>query len=335
MEHILLDGTNKKFLKANMHCHSANSDGIYTPEELKKMYKDRGYSILAITDHEKITNYSYLDDEDFITLTSGEYAIKEFPEQSTLVNRRMKVCHLNLYAKEQSNDNSVCYSDVYDHFTKDPEEKERLLNKYGNYNRVYGTDGVNEIIRTANKNGFFVCYNHPRWSLENYSDYSEYEGLWGVEIYNTGCNRSGIYGYEINVLDDFLRDGKYVYASCGDDNHRDWDMFGAFIMINSESLSYENVINALLSGAFYSSTGPEIFKLYVKDFYVYIKCSNAKLIGLSTQGRRAASKRAEDGKCLNEASFQILPEDGYFRIDITDEYGNHACTQAYFVNELF
>ena len=114
---ILLD-KNKKFYKGNMHCHSTLSDGTFTPEELKAMYKGKGYSFLAITDHEHVNNNSYLDDEDFLTITSAEYAIKEFPKESTLVNLNMKVCHLNIYAKKQDNDYSVCYNSVLDHFSK-------------------------------------------------------------------------------------------------------------------------------------------------------------------------------------------------------------------------
>ena len=42
----------QKQYKANLHSHSVISDGNLTPAEMKKAYKDRGYSILAITDHE-------------------------------------------------------------------------------------------------------------------------------------------------------------------------------------------------------------------------------------------------------------------------------------------
>lgn len=334
MKHFLLEGTNKKFFKANMHCHSTFSDGAHTPEELKTLYKEKGYSILAITDHENIISHSELDDEGFLTITSAEYAIKEFPEQSTLVNRRMKVCHLNLYAKKQNNTNCICYNSVLDHFTKDPLEKQRLIETYGTYNRVYGAEGINEIIKIANENGFFVCYNHPRWSLENYGDYCDYEGLWGVEIYNTASNIGGIYEYDINVLDDFLRDGKRIYASCGDDNHSINNMFGAFVMVNTDVLMYENVINALLSGNFYSSTGPEIFEMYVENSFVHIKCSDVRQIAFSTQGRRSACKIAENDNLINEATFEILPEDGYFRIEICDEKGNRGCTQPYYIEDL-
>jgi len=33
------------FYKANLHCHSTFSDGKHTPEEIKKAYMDKGYSI--------------------------------------------------------------------------------------------------------------------------------------------------------------------------------------------------------------------------------------------------------------------------------------------------
>ena len=333
MKKVLL-GTKKNFYKANMHCHSNISDGKYSPEELKDMYKEKGYSILAITDHEKIINHSYLDDEDFLTITSGEYAIKQFPEQSTLSNRKMKVCHINLYAKEQNNDNSVCYSYDLDHFNKDENDRIRLRDTYGDYERRYGSDGINEIIDIANKNGFFVCYNHPRWSLENYSDYSGYEGLWAVEVYNSASTFEGIYETDINVFDDFLRDGKKICASCGDDNHFDNERFKAFVMVNTDKLTYSNVIDALLNGDFYSSTGPEIYELSVEENKVKIKCSFVKDIALSTEGRRAKRKYNTDGTLINEAEFEICPEDGYFRLDLCDQFGNHAWTQAYFIDEL-
>jgi hypothetical protein len=319
-----------------MHCHSSLSDGYYSPEELKKLYKEKGYSFLAITDHEHINNNSHLDDEDFITLTGAEFAIKQFPSESTMKNFNMKVCHLNFYAKKQNNDYTFCYNSVSDHFCS-PERKYLINRPAGEYERVYGGEGISQLIREANEHGFFVAYNHPRWSLENYADYSGYEGLWGVEIYNHACNVDGLYDYDINVLDDMLRDGKRVFASCGDDNHnRGGDLlqsFGACVYVNAESLSYENIVDGLISGNFYSSMGPEIYSLYVEDGKVYIKCSDVKKICYSTRGRRTKAINATEGT-IDEAVFEIKDTDGYFRIDIVDENGLRANTQAYFMNEL-
>ncbi len=336
MRKILLDKS-KNFYRGNMHCHSTLSDGRFTPEELKDIYKSRGYSFLAITDHEHINNNSYLDDEDFITITGGEFAIKQFPRESTMKNFDMKVCHLNLYAKEQGNDYAFCYNSVADHFTA-IERRDKINKPESDYEREYGREGITRLIEDANEHGFFVCYNHPRWSLENYGDYSGYDGLWGVEIYNHGCAMDGLYDYDVNVLDDMLRDGKRVVASCGDDNHNREPRplecsFGASVYVNADSLTYKNIVEALLRGDFYTSMAPVIHSLHVEDGRVHVECSNARQITYSTRGRRVQSVYDADGG-LTEASFEIRDADGYFRIDVIDAEGKRANTQAYFLDEI-
>ncbi len=330
----LLFGGKQNFYKGNLHCHSNLSDGRLSPQQLKEFYKANGYSFLAITDHEFLKNNSYLDDEDFITITSTEIAIKEFLGQSTLEKPYMKVCHLNLYAKEQDNDFNFFYNQIYDHFSS-LELKKTLKTPPDDFDRVYSGEGVNHIINAANDNGFFVAYNHPRWSLENYSNYSAYEGLWAVEIFNTSCNVSGMYEYDINVADDFLRDGKRIFITSGDDNHnKQQDSFGTFVMINSDELKYERIIDALLKGEFYTSTGPLIYEISIDGLKVSVKCSDAFKICLSTKGRRADSVSAENGQTINKAEFSLFENDGYFRITVIDKFGRRADSQSYFLDDL-
>ncbi len=337
MKKILLD-PKIPFFKGNMHAHSTVSDGVLTPAELKECYRARGYHFLALTDHEHLVSHADLCGEDFLFLTAAEYAIKEFSEQSTMKNFNMKVCHLNFYAKEQGNVFNICYNAVADHFSWG-EQRKNIQKPRKDYSRVYGKEGINEMIRLANENGFFVCYNHPRWSLENYGDYGGYEGLWGVEIYNTASNTNGIYEYDVHVLDDLLRDGKRVFASSGDDNHNrdaaawDADSFGTFVMVNALTLSYKDIVDGLLAGRFYASTGPEIYSLYVEDRRVHISTSAAKQISMSTRGRRSASVTSRGGS-VTEAVFDLCEGDGYFRLDVIDDRGRRANTQACFLEDL-
>ena len=329
---IVLLSSKRPYFKGNMHCHSTLSDGNQTPEELKAWFKGHGYHFLAITDHEVTYNHSDLDDEEFITITSAELSVKEFPEISTSTNRRMKVGHFNIYAKEQSNDATLFYSTIADHYAPE-EQRRRLAAELGDVTREYSTESINAIIRGANEAGFFVAYNHPRWSLETYREYSGYEGLWGVEIYNTSCALAGLNEYDINVVDDMLRDGKRVFASSGDDNHSERRCGGTVVMVNADSLSYKNIIDGLLAGTFYTSTGPEIYDMWVEDGSVHITCSDARQISYSTQGRRAKAVHAGD-EPLTAATFKIEPDDGYFRLDVIDSEGQHANTQAYFLADL-
>ena len=68
---------NGTFYKANLHSHSTVSDGTLTPAEMKKAYMERGYSILAYTDHEILADHSELSDEHFLAITGYELSINE------------------------------------------------------------------------------------------------------------------------------------------------------------------------------------------------------------------------------------------------------------------
>lgn len=336
MENKILLGNKKNFYKANMHCHSNLSDGKLTPEELKELYKGNGYSILAITDHDSIRNHSYLDDEDFLTITSMEVTIKE-RLVSANVDRHMKVCHLNLYALEQDNDYNVCYSTDYDYYSPKERQEEILKKNGGEYKREYSPEGINKIIDIANEKGFLVCYNHPQWSLENYLQYSKYDNLWAMEIFNTSSIKEGLFEYNQTVFDDFLRMGKRLFPIAADDNHNNpvrWDSCGGFIMVNSDNLQYNDVMQALKSGDFYASTGPTIEEVSVCGDEIKVKCSNAKFISMTTCGRRTDRKIANENEYVDEAQFKFIDDDIYFRISVVDEFGNRASTRAYFVKEI-
>lgn len=329
---ILID-ENKNFYKASLHCHSKNSDGALSVEALKEEFKKEGYSVVAFTDHEHLIDNSHLDDEEFLTITSCEIAIKQFPNLSTMKNFGMKVAHLNLYALDQHNAVTPCYNSVADHFKNS--RIGPLIKFDGEYERVYSAEGISAIIKEANDKGFIVSYNHPTWSLENATDYLGYDGLFAVEIYNHSTEVAGGSSYCPNVFDDFLRSGEKIFCTMCDDSHnhhgvrgKDADMFGGFVMINAENLDYNTIITALKNGDFYASQGPEIYSLVLDGDKVTVRTSAAARISFSTAGRRTS---AVNGDNVTEAEFRIGENDRYFRITVTDKFGKHAHTQAYFI----
>ena len=86
------------YFKANLHTHTTVSDGKFTPEEVKEIYKSRGYQILAFTDHEKFISHQELNDTDFLALDSYELSITE-----TDPGKKVECYHLNLFAKDPEN----------------------------------------------------------------------------------------------------------------------------------------------------------------------------------------------------------------------------------------
>lgn len=323
-----------QFYKANLHCHSTYSDGSMTPDEIKKFYKQEGYSIIAFTDHDVLIPHPELADDDFLPLNGYEMEINEnYVDPFDTV----KCCHMCLIALDPDNVTQVCYHRSKYLFGNAP--KYRELIKYDeslpDFERSYTHEGISEMMRLGRENGFFVTYNHPSWSLENYSDYIGYDNMNAMEICNYGCVNSGYTDYNEKEYDDMLRSGKRIYCIAADDNHGTHDACGGFTMIKADKLEYSTITSALVNGNFYASEGPLIHELWYEDGYVYIRCSNAESIRLNTAIRHTRIVKSDNGDFVTEAKFQVNPSFGYVRITVTDFSGRHANTNAYFTDELF
>ena len=309
-----------EFYKANLHCHSTESDGGITPQQLKEVYQQHGYSIIAYTDHRKLIDHSDLTDQSFLALKGYELDFTEelYPEQPFEFK---KSSHFNLIAKSLSV-NSEAVDAVFDGSNHTPES-------------------VNRMIHAANKSGFLVTYNHSRWSLANYTDYIPYEGLFAMEIYNyVSCVWAGIYDYTPHIYEDMLRAGKRLYCIAADDNHNIvsktdplFDSFGGWTMIKAENLQYDTIISAMERGDFYASHGPVINSLYVEDNTLHITCEPAAEILFCQVGRNGKRYYDEAGN-LTEAEFALRPEQKYVWVSVRDIKGNWANTHAYFLDEI-
>lgn len=329
-----------KFYKTNLHTHTYVSDGKYLPEEVKAKYKAHGYSIVAFSDHEVLVPHLDLNDEDFLALTSYEIAIRDANKNG---HQAMRAYHLNLFAKNPNARISGCFTEnsiwlERSHQYVAPEMKGQ------NIKREYSVEGINSLIKIANQEGFLVSYNHPSWSLQNYSDYAGLNGLWGVECYNTGCVIEG-YPDTTQPLDDLLRQGKKVFPLATDDSHGDEDLFGGYVMIKAEKLEYNTIMDALERGDFYASVAPEIRELILEDGILKIHTSPAREIIITTE-RRCNYRKCENGKLLEYVEFDLnnffevsrnnanSDYHPYFRVTVLDDEGKPAYTRAFFVSEF-
>ena len=50
---MYLDQDGKRWFRGNLHTHSTVSDGLKTPDEVIRIYRNEGYDFLAFTDHWK------------------------------------------------------------------------------------------------------------------------------------------------------------------------------------------------------------------------------------------------------------------------------------------
>lgn len=337
MKQILLpeENGNLKYYKANLHCHSTVSDGAKTPEQLKEDYKAHGYSILAITDHEVFIPHNELSDKDFLMLNGYEI-------EACGVG---KTCHLCFVALEPDNTEEVCFcrANLWGNAKKNIKNV-NINKKESMLLRPYTKRGVNKLIKTGQKHGFFVTYNHPTWSLESYPEYIRYKNADAMEITNYGCVVCGFDDDNGHAYDDMLRQGEKLFCISTDDNHNvypdsspDCDSYGGYIMIASPSLNYGDVTAALKKGMFYSSTGtykhtgPEFHGITFENGEVHIKTSGVRSIAYMPCSRDCKIKNAAHGEQIHEASFKIKKNEKYFRIVITDSFGYKAYSNAYFL----
>ena len=331
---------NGNFYKANLHCHTNVSDGRKTPEEVKSRYKELGYSVVAYTDHEILIPHPELNDDDFLALNGFEMSIDE-----AAVNAKgyRKCCHICYIALDPDNLVQPCWHReryVWGNAVSHKEEV-KFDDNEPDYVRRYGSEGVSEAMNICRDMGFFVTYNHPTWSLEDYEDYMNYDGMHAFEIFNGSCNSSGFDDFNPRVYDDMLRSGKKFYCIGADDNHnfhpddsRRSDSGWAWTTIKADKLDYRTITKALEDGNFYASEGPEIYDLWYEDEKLHVRCSDADRINCNYKVRKAQTVLSENGVPVTEAVFDFKAEHGFARITVIDKQGRHACTNAYFAEDI-
>ena len=325
---------NGSFYKANLHSHSTVSDGQWTPEEMKENYKAHGYSIVAYTDHQVFLPHNELADENFLPLNGYEVDIPEDKPWGFTT----KTCHFCLIALDKDRTLQKIYHDsIYIDRIKDKVDIDKSREPI---KRVYDQEFISSLMEEARKDGFFVTYNHPVWSLEDKDEYLKYHGMHAFEIVNYGSYVTGHEERNSALYDNMLLNGQNVYCIAADDNHNvcsmdspHCDSFGGFTMIKADRLEYGTVTKALVDGHFYASEGPKIYDLYydTEDELFHIKTSDAVRIVL-TSGKRYnyVSTAKYKGDVITEATFKLRAgSNGYVRFIVRDRDGKQAYTHAY------
>ena len=301
---------------------------------MKGFYKERGYHILALTDHNVTIDHTDMTEPDFLVLTGVEVDIGQ-------ANAR-KTVHLCMLSRDPhlqwipfKDKGSLPHMHAYEE-----------LCQCENLPQVYTPEAINRVIAKANEKGFLVTYNHPAWSLEYYEDYSRYEGLWAMEYCNSGCVSGGYDEYNGWVFREFINMGKRLLPVMADDTHNICNVRSgypqagmAWTMVGAEELEYNCVMDALARGNLYSTCGPEIRRLTYDEGVLRVECSPVAKVQLIKSKRPS---RLVCGEGITEAEFNIKkwcdlsqdPGNEWFYLLITDDKGKIAVTKAYTLADL-
>lgn len=232
------------WIKGCLHCHSSNSDGLLSPNDVVKYYKDRGYGLVAITDHEKITivkKYS-----DVIVLPGAELSRGKGKIGSPY--------HLVILGID----------DEYILKIRDPQEVIDYVNSLGGITIIahpYWSGLVHEDLMNIDRYAGIEIYNTG-------CDLEVAKGFSTVHWDNLLSNGRLTWGYAVDDAH------KYFFPPR--------DANGGWVWIAVNELSIESILNALRNGHFYSSMGPKIDELFISRRQIHVRSSPFHRVNIIT-----------------------------------------------------
>ncbi|HJX50002.1 MAG TPA: LamG-like jellyroll fold domain-containing protein [Candidatus Nanoarchaeia archaeon] len=220
--------------KTQIHTHTTNSDGSSSPATVISTYKNADYNILAVTDHNVITNCSNYTNlsENFICIQSEEWT----PGSGTYLKHVLRINISSHVAVGTSTDAEV-----------------------------------QNAMTTAKNEGGFAVAAHPNWSstLWNTSSLINFQNYSHMEIYNGVIERLSPSPYAVQKWDVVLQSGKRMFGVASDDMHVISSDFGkGWIMVYMEDFTKEEFLSSMNNGHLYSTQGPTMnseFTLYCDD----------------------------------------------------------------------
>jgi hypothetical protein len=297
-------------LKGGLHCHTTRSDGALTPEEVMVIHKEHGYDFLAITDH-RCYNFKNFLPELGLTILPG----MEFDNGFGLEDPYgLRAYHTVCIGPSKEDGNG------YEQDERPAPAKTVVPTDYQPY--------LDEIRRRKN----LAVYCHPEWSGTPARLFDSHRGYFAMEIWNSGSAMGMDMDKDAPYWDELLGSGIRIFGVATDDGHEKEQHCKGWVMVNAEN-NISSILSSLEKGAFYSSTGPEIYDFYVDGDKVFIDCSDVATIRLHSDGHPTKLVRAGDAP-LNHAEFSIMDWCGgyaYARMSIIDKDGRIAWTNPIFL----
>lgn len=244
--------------RAQLHCHTTNSDGRYAPAEVAHKYRNAGYAFVAFTDHDRVTPAAGLSDAGFCAISGVERTIPKpvrplGPHLSCLV----------VHALPQGRDAQTVVDEV----------RERG-----------GVAGLNHPSWKGNL-----------WSAEwTFQAMQRLRGYSFVEIWNTHSDSDEDTRRWAGAVAHHGPDHP-ISPVAADDFHRYSQFDRAWVVVRVLEISAVALREALIRGAVYASTGPQA-RFGVRDGRISVETDATMIRFLDHHGtirREAARSSAE------------------------------------------
>lgn len=197
----------------------------------------------------------------------------------------------------------------------------------------------NTVLAAIAGQGGVSVLAHPYWSGHTLLDLLSLHGYFAVEVSNTSCGEIGRSTSETHWDDLLDRAGAVLGIAC-DDAHSLDDVYEGWIMVKCANLSLESIMDALRTGSFYSTQGPEIFDFGVIESYthgsvnennskrrVYAKFSPSASVAFKASVSMGEYISSTKDETIAEATYTLSGSEKYVRLEITAPDGKKAWSQ--------
>jgi hypothetical protein len=289
------------------HCHTTESDGARSIDDVVAWYAERRYDFLAITDHNRVTPSPA--GRTAPAAAAGGLALVPGVEVDAGRTGAGTAFHiLGIGLREMI--------DV-------PREAAAR--------QALPAQTVVDRLRAA---GAAVFVAHPYWSGLVAEDLTPLRDVAGIEVYNANTDVDIAKGYSSVHWDDCLTRGRPLLAAANDDAHwrmadygKGWTMLRA-----ADGLTPQSVTAALAAGSFYASTGVVLDDVTFdgETAAVRVAAPGAREVRFVCDTRWGARVQADDAP-LREASHTLRGRERYLRIEVVAPDGGMAWTNPLFV----
>jgi hypothetical protein len=283
-----------QWFRGNTHSHSTVSDGRLSIPDRFAAYRDAGYQFLVLTDHRRVSDVSSESRPGFLAISGSE-----LHPDNPYGGDRYHIVAINI---------------------QEPIPDKELH--------------PNDLIAAIRAQGGEAVLCHPYWCGHTINDLQPLQGYFAVEVFNATCRALCGKGFSEPHWDDLLDKVGPTFGIAADDAHgTEHDVFQGWIMVKAPELTTPAILEALRSGAFYSTMGPEILDLEMvegPDRKLVVRCSPAQSITFKAQRSRGRHVLPPAGALLTEAEFPLTGSERYLRVEITAPDGSKAWSNPLF-----
>jgi histidinol phosphatase-like PHP family hydrolase len=279
--------------RGNLHTHSSRSDGALPPDQVARLYQEAGYHFVAITDHFRAEYGFPLTDTR--TLRSGEF--------TTILGAELHAPRTEFSAEWHL----IAVGLPLGFPPPGPGETGQ------------------ELARRASAAGAFIGMAHPAASLLTLADAESLDAADAVEVYNALAAREDR-ADSWHLCDLLLGRRHRLSAYAADDAHfqpGDPPGCAAWVQVRAETLDPAALLAALKAGHYYSSTGPVIHSIGLRDGKLTVRCSPASKVVITGC---VPGARVSEGDMLTECSLplDLFEASPYIRVTVVDAAGARA-----------